>query len=128
MYQCTACGRTTQPGQPRRTHVVQRTVPAGVFTAGDGRTVERWRREIARELPVCHPCDRRLAKQGLSWADLLAVLRTEAGGGPGFSADGPPPPPPPPAPRPAAPKLRAGPWRKPVTLGRAARAVPATTP
>lgn len=114
MYRCSACGRATQPGQPRRVHVVQRVVPMMTVVAGEPR--ETTRTEIARELPVCHGCDHRLTKQRLTWVDLLAVLRMEAAGEPGFTE--PPPPPKPPKPKPPAPRPAKVLVRKPVALGR----------
>lgn len=70
MYRCGNCGKVSPPGQPRRTHVVYRTVPPGEQAhkqaCSDGRVRYSYvrtpeRREVAREIPVCPGCERLLA-------------------------------------------------------------------
>jgi hypothetical protein len=59
MYRCGICGKCSEPGQDRKTHVVYREVPNTKVVgrwAGD-RFVQPTRREIDREIPVCLECD-----------------------------------------------------------------------
>lgn len=59
MYRCDVCKAVSEPGQPRRVHVIQRV------RVHNGKA--RW--EIACEIPVCIDCKARL-DEGLSLGRL----------------------------------------------------------
>jgi len=71
VYRCGACGCCSKPGEPRRVHVVHRTV---TFTkvSPDRKFTPSTRQEIAREIPVCHGCAEDLSE--MTWDSLLRKL------------------------------------------------------
>lgn len=57
MYRCDVCDAVTRSKDVRKTHKVERLIPNGHDAFGNPKD----RREIEREIPVCHECAQMLA-------------------------------------------------------------------
>lgn len=84
MYLCGICDKCTKPGQQRLVHTIYRMVPSGLQVhkrhAGHGygpstAVIESPpRREIAREVPICHDCAGRMSA-GATFEELVTYHR-----------------------------------------------------
>lgn len=55
MYLCHCCGNVTEPRQPKKVHTIFREVEATRYGA-DRRLQYFKRKEIEKEIPICHSC------------------------------------------------------------------------
>lgn len=78
MYRCSICKECSEPGQPKLLHTIYREVPAVLRRTSPDHTGKAYeegtRKEIARELPVCVKCHKRL-EAGVTLGELSLVYR-----------------------------------------------------
>lgn len=69
MYLCHCCGEASQPRQVRKVYTIYREVEAQRYNSE--RRLEFFKRkEIEREIPICHECWEEIYVKGVSFEQL----------------------------------------------------------